>query len=474
MIDKRRYDEVLNYIIEASKRKGMIIHPRVYGLDRLEGFQKMKQDKKMDWQKQIVSLIDSFKEYQACSRHLFDLQMIFQTKFYELSKNGTEQEVRFWVGEYQKLMNTILDEQGSLIDSMYVQGMLSWNLANMRAAAEHAGMDVEVKKFTNCIAKLILDNKKRESKREQRKLHEKDYQALAMESYPRESFSMLYLVEHLTNYVLDADKVVMPDMKSGRNSDHAFASRFLVIASFVIVVLMVIGMWIFFFAKSKEMRKMSMQSLNALNVTDGLIVLLGGVILPLILYVYVNEFTVLGVREWSVTTLSYGLVLIQFTGMLITVLTLSVALLEWRLSKRLPVLIPRARMISWVFPCLSLSAMILIGMSDANGETLPLNLAGALISIAFLGWVVKSVVSSFSKNDRLANLTMCRGMLSVYAAVLVLFTALYQYYHAQEKYWVSMSEEITFKSDYMGYSTVEFRIAQQLRKEMLDRLDIIR
>jgi hypothetical protein len=278
----------------------------------------------------------------------------------------------------------------------------------------------------------------------------------------------------ILRHAVEKEKIIMPRTKEGRLSDHAFAGRLLTLLSFLGLAVIILGMWIFFFAKRKEVRKMSMQALSALTLTDGLIVVVGGVILPVITYLIINEHTVLGVREWSVLALSSAMVVIQFTGILVTVLTLSLALLHWRLSVRLPGVISKVKVLGWVLPALSFSALILIGMTDTKGETLPWNLAGGFISLALLGWVVMALASAFRKKDEHSRIAICRGMLWVYASVLVVFSGLYHYYHAQEKHWISESEEITFKPEHLGLTNIEYRTAQQMRKEVKERLAMIR
>lgn len=123
---------------------------------------------------------------------------------------------------------------------------------------------------------------------------------------------------------------------------------------------------------------------------------------------------------------------------------------------------------------MSFVAMTIIGMSDAKDETLPWKIAGMLISLWLLGWLIILGVGAFRKKAELAKVAMCRGMISIYATTLIVFTGLYHYYHAQEKSMVAASEEITFKREHLGLTTIEYRTAQQMRKELKERLELIR
>ncbi len=473
VLDREQYEMALNYIKEAGKRQGIIDRTLGVQSEKLEKFRKMKAGKEMDWLGQNLAAYELVMDDHYSIR-MVGMSRIFDTKFYELSENGSAVEVSFWMTEYKRLIDTLLHERGSIIDFMVAKALLKSPLANMRAAAERVGMDDEVVKITACIDQLNQDEVVLEAQREERGGYELDGESLENETYSRDSYNMHFSGPITLRHAVEQDKVVLPSTKEGRLSDHAFAGRLLIALIFLGLLFVVIGMWVFFFAKRKEMRTLSMQSLNALTMLDGLIVLVGGIILPVFVYVMINEHTALGVREWSVLALSSALVVIQFSGMLVTVLTLSMALLHWRLSVRLPGIISRVRMLGWVLPVLSFSAMSLVGLTDTKGETLPWNIAGAFISLSILGWVLIVGVSAFRKKDALSRIAMCRGMLSVYACLLVVFAGLYHYYHLQEKRWISESEEITFKPEHLGVMTIEYRTAQQMRKEIKERLELIR
>lgn len=128
----------------------------------------------------------------------------------------------------------------------------------------------------------------------------------------------------------------------------------------------------------------------------------------------------------------------------------------------------------WVLPAMSLASMILVGMSDTKGEIIPWSIAGMFISLSFLGFIIMVGVSAFRKKAELAKVAMCRGMISVYALALLAFTGLYIHYHAQERSMVAASEEITFKEEHVGLTTIEHRTAQQIRDELQERLNLIR
>lgn len=475
VVNRPLYDKALAYIVEAGKKKGIISHYLEAHLDHLEELRRMKEAGKMDILGQYISANEYFSDVGFYSVRMLRLSNIFNTKFYELSQGGTREEVRFWIDEYLKLLDTMMGDRAVLIDLLVVKAMMGAPLGNMLAAAEQAGMKEEVVRISQLIDQLNEKKEQRDVESEAR-IRKKVGVADSSDEYSRDSFVMDLSKEPIMSHAYDKDAVMLPSPKEGRLADHAFLGRLFSFASVVIFLIVLVVMWIFFFAKHKEVRKLSMQALGALKLVDCMIVVVGGVFLPVLLYLIVNGWMALGlsVREWSVLSANSGLVLIQFLGMLMAVLTLSVALLRWRLSVRLPFLFSGASILGWVFPCLSISAMILVGLSDTKSAELPWILAGSFVSLAFLGWLVLGGIGACRKKGKLVSVTMCRGMLSVYGCLIIVFSGLNVYYEAKERYWISESEEMTFKAEYLGLMTVEFNVCVQVRKEIEERLDIIR
>lgn len=472
VLNREQYEESLSYIKKAGEREGILNRTLDFRFSKLVKFREMKEEGELDWLGERLAMSELVMD-DNFSMKMMGTSRIFSTKFYELSQNGSEVEVRFWIDEYVKLVESLLSERGLIVDVIVAKALMMAPVGNMRAAAERAGMTDVVENLTKYIDQLNADEEAREVRW---KMPKKERDEFADEEYSRDAYLMHEMGEQLLRYVKEKDQVVLTSSKAGRLGDHAFIGKLFVLLICTVLVLIVLGMWVFFFARRREMRVMSMQALGALMVMDGVMILLVGVVFPVVLYVVVNEWMALGlsVRDWSVVALSGAMVLLQFVGMVVTVLTLSMALLHWRLSVRLPGLVSRVRGLSWVLPGLSFSAMILVGMTDAKSDVLPWVLAGGFLSLAFLGWVVLAGVGAFRKKEELLRVAMCRGVLTVYSCALVVFVSLYFYYASEERYWVSQSEDITFKEELLGVTTIEYRVAQQMRRELEERLELIR
>lgn len=470
ILDQEKYELALQHIIKGSNKKGIIKHGFIRQLDQLSPLKEMKENGEMDKIIMYSAFIEFIEGQDSITLNLIKSMDLFDIKFYELSKNGTTEEVRFWMNVHTKTINLILDQRYGLIDILVAKAVFQAPLGNMKAAAEHHGMLDEVKKLNELITQLDDENKKRQltitSRSNNR--HQPDH-------YSSDSMMTYLLKDALLNQVERPEEVIIPSENADRYSDHSLFGRIAILGCLMFFSCMTIGIWIFYFAKSKIMRITSIQALRSLTILDVLTVIIGGVILPIGLYLMVNESLSLGlsVREWNIMSAHGSLLGTQFLGMLLTLLTLSIALLRWRLSKRLPNLFRKERILGWILPVLSLTAMIIVGLSDKPDGDIPWSVGVAFISIVLLSWLVISGIGSFSKKHKFESVVMCRGLISIYSSIIVIFTGLYFYYEAQERQWVSKSEQFTFQREHQGTSAIEHEVCKQLLIEFQEKLDLL-
>ncbi len=466
VLDNERYKKALNYIVEAGKYGKIVDHSLEV---RLEKLSEARENHPQDYLGRFASF-RTMHEVRFYSMNMLNVTTILDAKFYELSKDGTEEEVLFWKGEYLKLLDKMLENDGVLIDLLVMKAALKSVLANMQAAADRVGMDGEVEKITEFSDMLYREREAQKNVRKLRRDEWKNRTEFSEESYLNE-LSYAPMLSHLPSNV---QLEVNIDPAPGRLVEHALLGRILVTLSFVLIGVFCLGMWIYYGNKSKEMRVMSNQVLGSLSWLDGVLVVLGGVVFPVVGYVLINEQTGLGVREWSVGSVAGLLVLLQFCGMLLTVFSLSSVLLRWRLSKSLPEIVKSCAWYRWFIPCTAFVAMILVGFSDSKEEMLPWVVSLMLLSISLLAWVGVSIGQCFFKSEKLVKLTLCRGLLSLYAAALILMVGLSFYYHAQEFKYVAEDESFSMKEEHLGVSVLEYRVVEKMRESLRERLEIIR
>jgi hypothetical protein len=472
VINEEKFKQALSLVKEAGSLQGISYYRVESELIQLAKFREMKVKGKLDSLDQYLAVMRVMMK-KNYSMKMLDLGNLFDAKFYQLSKNGTAAEVKFWINEHRKLINFLVDRDLVLVDKLIAFALMRGPLPNMRAAAIHAGMETQAEKITMLLDEFKREKEQKDAERLLGRSSGGGSPDMTLASRSRDS-SLMYTSGRGILKHLNGEEMKLPPMREGRFADHAFAGRLFSLVSFLILSLGMIVMWIFLFAQRKKMRSSSLQGLCTLRLTDGMLVIGIGVVSPVVFYVIINEFTPLSVREWSLFTGAFSMVIIQYAGMLLSVLSLSAALLHWRLSVRLPDLVTKVRVLSWVLPGLAVTAVITVGLSDAESETVILSLAGMFCSLALLGWLTLVCVSAFMKRDAFTKVIMCRGMLLVYASVLIILAALSIMYHQQEKCWVSESEEITFKAEHLGLMKVEYDVAQKMRAQLIERLESIR
>lgn len=472
VINEEKFKQALSLIREAGSLQGISYYRAEAELVQLAKFREMKVEGKLDSLDQYLATMKIMMK-KNYSMKILDLGNLFDAKFYQLSKNGTATEVKFWINEHRKFINFLLDKDVALVDHLIAFALMKGPLPNMRAAAIQAGMEIQAEKITVLLDEFKREKEQKDAQRLLGRTSGGESPDITYASRSRDS-SLMFISGRAIMKHLNGKEMMLPKMREGRFADHAFAGRLFSLITFLSLVSAMIAMWIFFLAKSKKMRSSSMQALSVLTRIDVVMVIGLGVILPIVFYVIINEFTPLSVREWSLFTGAFSMVVIQYVGMLLSVLTLSAAMLQRRLSVRLPELVTRVRMLSWVLPGMAFMAVLLVGLSDTKSELLPLALAGMFLSLAMIGWLTLVCVSAFIRRDVFTKVIMCRGMISVYTSVLIILAALSIMYHQQEKRWVSESEEITFKAEHLGLMKVEYDVAQKMRRQLIERLESIR
>ena len=147
--------------------------------------------------------------------------------------------------------------------------------------------------------------------------------------------------------------------------------------------------------------------------------------------------------------------------------------LRRRLSSSLPEIVTPVRWCHWCLPCASLVAMMLVGFCDSRSETIFLILSLLILPISTLAWIGLSI-GFFIKSDKLVRLSIYRGLLSLYSVTIIIMMVLMNYYHSQEFEYVAQDVHLALKEEHLGLSKVEFLVSQEMRKEGLKNLELIK
>ena len=388
ILNQDAYNKALNHIKEAGDRKGIQDHISEISMEKLE---KIKTKVPQGYFAKVALISEAFG-VQYYSIDLINTAYILEAKFYELSRNGTIEEFMFWKDQYLKFIDDFTKHETTIIDILVAKAIIRTPLTNMRAAASHLKIDEEVKKITQLLDVLFLE----------KKVNNRPTRAEDLLSYSKFGY-LAYLTDSPTRRQLPPDLSLGEEVSPEpyRLLEHTFFGRMMLIVSIFLTFIICISMWIFYWVKRKNKTTLPLKALSSLSLVDGCLIICGGVILPMLGYVIINEKTSLGVREWGIHSADYMLFAIQFNSMLITIFTLSALLLRLRLTKTLPEIIEPIKWQHWCLPCFSILAMILVGLSDTYSEVLPLVIAGLLLSITILTWLVTAICHCFRRSEKL-------------------------------------------------------------------------
>jgi len=466
VLDRERYGAALRHILEAGKKRGIEDHISELRLDKLR---ELKAAIPQDYLGRISTMAEVWGG-EIYSVELMKVSQLLSAKFYELSQGGTQEEYRVWKEQYLNLLDAFAEDEMLLIDTLVLQAILREPLPNMRAAAENLGLEDEARKITVLLDKLFREKQAQKAEREAVENHAEEAAEYSKYGYVHDA-SYSSVIRYLPVSVSLGYEV---DSAPCRLAEHALAGRLGVHVVFLFLLLVCVGMWIYYFNKPAWRRRMSLQILGALSFSDGAQIVLLGVVLPIMMYILVNEYSSLGAREWSLFSADGMLAGCQFVGMFFWVITFASVLLRRSLARSLPEIAMPVRWSQWVMPVLSFLAMLLVGFSDSVEESLTWMLSFVVLTLVALTWACLSIAQCFGKTHRVWHLSYCRGLISVYAVLMILMFGLSKYYYAQECKYLAEDETMLFKEEYLGANLLEHLVSQELKQHVLTQIDEVR
>ena len=222
-----------------------------------------------------LTLVELLNQFSYTSTNLLGVVDLMNAKFIDLSINGTEEEVKFWMGEHIKLVDPLLAEDGTLLDCLIAHAVLSSPLEFIKQAAHKYNLDQELIKVEALMNSLELDKEYKDNRR-------RGDNIVVMHSH----YSLMGISQNdvMLQQVREIDQVVVPSSTPSRYADHSFFSRIASLAFILVWAMIVTGLWIYFYAKEPKMRSVARHALASLKMIDGVLVIGFGVLMPCLLY----------------------------------------------------------------------------------------------------------------------------------------------------------------------------------------------
>lgn len=390
------------------------------------------------------------------------LSAVFDAKFQQLKERGDKEEVEKWLGIYKRYLDSMINSSSSMVDLLVVQAHWKNHLTEIQAVAEAVGLNEEAKKMKRLSDQLAEDKVARtNSYHESGQIDPNQYGILS---------GLLVGTNRMSIKPLEFD----PDEHlSDRYTDHSFITKYIALLGTVLlfVVLMFVASYLLY--KGKLARFFGDRILSLLTVKDWVLIILGGVILPIIFYYVVNQHTPLGVRKWNVLAGESSSIMLQFINMLLLMITASYCLLRWKLSVRSCGAVKKNDWRAWSALVSSFVALLLIGF---NGYEISwTSYITAFLALYVICFFLVRGARAYISNERLISVAaMNRGMITLLILAIISTAMLVPFYYADEKKWIREDTLMTLSPEHLGDTSRGYRTMMAIKEELQERLEMIR
>jgi len=206
---------------------------------------------------------------------------------------------------------------------------------------------------------------------------------------------------------------------------------------------------------------------SMLSIKDWFVIVVGGMVLPFLFYLLVNDSPILGARRWNVLS-GFGMSFFgQLLGMFLLQLHLTDFLTKWRLSVKSKGIV-KAVKISALGMISSVLLIVLSGLSGKDG-----------IHVNWIGYICIGcgLFAMFSGSPKQKN-TVATAATNYTSALILLLVmtgliAMSIYYHTEEKNWMKDDPILTFDPESYGDPKQTILDALFLKKQLQERLKVI-
>ena len=263
------------------------------------------------------------------------------------------------------------------------------------------------------------------------------------------------------------------DLRPGRYTDHAFAGRVLSVAGWMLFGLAFAFTAFGRYRHARLARRLSVRMLDLLRPSDWILLFIGGLVLPVLWYLFISRLTPLAAREWALTAVSFIPVCGQFGSLVVAMIILPLLIAGRLLEKRGTVLRfnPRFSMLSWLAAAAAITAIPLFG---AIPHDTPYSKGLLVLSLVLAGnvilWILGCMISLCRKSSSLRRATLIRMVVPVWAAAMLVMAMSIPFHYAEEKHWIQQDRIGEITADSPSQDRYEHLVTQVMRREILETL----
>lgn len=384
----------------------------------------------------------------------------------ECATRGDVDGFRQIISDWNILTKAMAEDGVNMVDQLVAKATFNSPSANFRDAAMKLGLKTEAERFTsiNDTFAEAYESKKRE---------------IRVRHSPAPFVSHGSLMAGLSLPVVSSQvksppPVTEADLKPGRLADHELFERACSIAAWILLgsAAGLAGLHRFRHGALNH-RLAARLSLLAAPI-DWILLISGGILLPLLCYFLVTRFTPLSFRDWSLRWTVFMVPSLQVGAFVTSMLVLPVVIARWRLGKRAGFIgLQSKRMWLAAFAGIcSLIAIPLVGLGHHMRHEwflIPISLPIAFPLVWLLVGLFKAV---FGYNEEaFRNEILARWIQPVWVTGMLVMALSAPLLYKSEQYWIQRDKLMEITAETHGVSRYEWLVTQQLRKELLEMME---
>jgi hypothetical protein len=399
------------------------------------------------------------------------LRDAFPAEAQRLADEGNRDEFLRLIESWETITRLFIEGGWTLVDLLIAKVMVVSPATTFRDAALKLGLEKEAGRF-EAIAAWGRDDKERRNRK-----GISDPNLLVIER--RGSIMAGLTAPMLARQVENPPPLTKTDLLPSRLAEHALSQRFLMTPSLMILALAA-GLASLRFACSSRMnRKLSARLTDLLQRRDWMLVLPGGAVFPIVLYLVLVYLSPLSGREWSLRPMGFTPFFAYMAAALVLAMTMTSVFASHVLDRRLKVFgqtskNPRTK---WVMLLLAALATLMIGAAAPAFYSLKLPppvlrtllwTAYLLATIPLL-WLIGGLARPLFGvgHPTLGFATLHRLLVPGYSLAFVTLALALPLHVAIERHWMKKDRLMDITPEAPAITRYEWDVTQQLRRELL-------
>jgi hypothetical protein len=213
--------------------------------------------------------------------------------------------------------------------------------------------------------------------------------------------------------------------------------------------------------------------LDLLRPSDWVLLFIGGLVLPVLWYLFISRLTPLAAREWSVAAVSFIPVCGQF-GSLVTALIILPVIIAGRLLEKRGAVLQLSPRFSWPGWLAAVAALAGIPLFGAIPHDSPVNKGLLVFTLVLAGiailWILGGMITLCRKSPSLRRATLIRMVVPVWAAAMLVMALSIRFHYAEEQRWIQQDRWNEITADSPSTGRYEHLVTQVMRREILETL----